>query len=235
MAETPKPAFYAIIPAHVRYHRDLKANEKLLYGEITALCNERGYCWAGNEYFAGLYEVDSATVSRWIGGLTAAGLVLTETVENKRRITIAPEILAPAAEKQDTVDLADPKDVLKRDVRTFLTWWGERYKAHFGDTYLCNFSKDTTVMKKLAAIEGMTWEEIQTRAEAYMNDQDAFVAKNGYSIGLFFTRFNSYGRAIATRKDAPSGTAKTNRSYGGFDSQKYPTLQQQPGRKTEAR
>ena len=59
-------SYYAIIPANVRYDEDLTANAKLLYGEITALCNEKGYCWASNEYFAELYKTTTRTVSRWI-------------------------------------------------------------------------------------------------------------------------------------------------------------------------
>ena len=33
--------YYAIIPANVRYDINLKPNEKLLYGEITALSNQK--------------------------------------------------------------------------------------------------------------------------------------------------------------------------------------------------
>ena len=66
-------AYYAIIPADVRYDDKLPANAKLLYGEITALTNEKGYCWAGNRYFADLYNVTTVTVSRWIKMLCDKG------------------------------------------------------------------------------------------------------------------------------------------------------------------
>ena len=61
--------YIAIIPAVVRYDKDLKPNEKLLYGEISALMDAKGYCWATNKYFAELFDVATETVSRWIGHL----------------------------------------------------------------------------------------------------------------------------------------------------------------------
>lgn len=88
MSDKIKPAYYAIIPANVRYDADLKPNAKLLYGEITALCNERGYCWAGNEYFAKLYKVGQKTVSDWISSLVKQGYLTRELVykENSKEI-----------------------------------------------------------------------------------------------------------------------------------------------------
>ena len=66
-------SYYAVIPANVRYDDELSANAKLLYGEITCLCNKEGYCWATNGYFAKLYNVSKVTVSRWITQLKEKG------------------------------------------------------------------------------------------------------------------------------------------------------------------
>ncbi|MDQ8534194.1 helix-turn-helix domain-containing protein [Enterococcus faecium] len=73
-------SYYAIIPANVRYDKRLKPNTKLLYGEITALCNERGFCWAGNEYFADLYGVNKETISRWVSDLIKFGYLNREII-----------------------------------------------------------------------------------------------------------------------------------------------------------
>ena len=88
MAED-SPAYYAIIPANVRYDKNLKANEKLLYGEITALCNMKGYCWSKNLYFANLYSVSKNTISIWINDLKKYGYINVEIIykENSKEIS----------------------------------------------------------------------------------------------------------------------------------------------------
>ncbi|MFS0933298.1 helix-turn-helix domain-containing protein [Enterococcus casseliflavus] len=73
-------SYFAIIPANVRYDKKLTANAKLLYGEITALANEKGYCWAGDRYFAELYDVSKTTIQSWIKALTDNGYITKELI-----------------------------------------------------------------------------------------------------------------------------------------------------------
>lgn len=78
--------YYAIIPANVRYDNHLKDKAKLIYGEITALANEKGYCWASNSYFAELYGVTKETVSRLIKDLIENGYIEIEMIYEGKEI-----------------------------------------------------------------------------------------------------------------------------------------------------
>lgn len=80
MKEQSHKSYYAIIPANVRYDSELTPNAKLLYGEITALCNEKGYCWATNKYFADLYMVSVVSVSKWINLLVKKGYLSSDLI-----------------------------------------------------------------------------------------------------------------------------------------------------------
>jgi len=77
------PSYYAILPANVRYDKNLKPMEKILYAEITALSNKDGYCSASNSYFAKLYGKSTETVSRWISNLEKEGY-LNVIIETKK-------------------------------------------------------------------------------------------------------------------------------------------------------
>jgi hypothetical protein len=80
MGEEINKAYYAVIPANVRYDKELPPNAKLLYGEITALCNQKGYCWATNDYFAKLYNCAKSSISRWIANLKERGYINIELI-----------------------------------------------------------------------------------------------------------------------------------------------------------
>ena len=57
------------MPAVVRYDSRLPLGSRLLYGEIKALSNKHGFCFASNGWFAKRYDVTDVTISNWISKL----------------------------------------------------------------------------------------------------------------------------------------------------------------------
>ena len=88
MEESVQRSYYAVLPANVRYDKNITPNAKLLYAEITALCNDKGYCWAGNAYFAELYGVTKTSISNWISSLQKNGYIDVQLIykENSKEI-----------------------------------------------------------------------------------------------------------------------------------------------------
>lgn len=112
------PAYYGILPANIRYDKNLKPMEKIMYSELTALSNKNGYCNATNSYFAELYEVSKNTVSLWISDLEKAGYIKTKLIYEpgtknikERRIFIAD----PITKNDDTYHEKEVDPITKND------------------------------------------------------------------------------------------------------------------------
>ncbi|WP_337190403.1 helix-turn-helix domain-containing protein [Enterococcus faecium] len=63
-------------------------SSKLLYGEITALCNEKGFCWAKTQYFQDLYGGSRVSIQKWLKSLEANGYISREVIykENSKEV-----------------------------------------------------------------------------------------------------------------------------------------------------
>jgi len=84
MPEERKPAYWTVLPARVRYDKELRPNAKLLYAEICALADATGYCWAPNEYFAKLYNLTIKTISELISSLARRGHIFVEIIRDEK-------------------------------------------------------------------------------------------------------------------------------------------------------
>lgn len=82
------PGQYYAVPVELAHRNDVSGDAKVLLGEITVLCSDKGYCWASNGYFADEYSVSERSVRRWLSELKDKGLVSVEFVKGQRRISV---------------------------------------------------------------------------------------------------------------------------------------------------
>lgn len=95
-----QPNYYAVIPANVRYDKDLTANAKLLYGEISALAQKNGVCFATNEYFSKLYNLSERAISRLICSLKDKNYIKVE-IDNSESNKKHRQICLERVDKND--------------------------------------------------------------------------------------------------------------------------------------
>lgn len=80
-----KPNFYAILPAKIRYAKNISSTAKIIYAEITALTKLNGYCYATNKYLAKLYGLELRHVQRIINQLKENNYIFIKYLNNNRR------------------------------------------------------------------------------------------------------------------------------------------------------
>ena len=111
------PSYYGILPANVRYDKNLKPMEKILYTELTALSNKNGYCNAQNSYFSKLYDVHKNTAGTWINNLEKLGYIKSKIIYETGTKNVKERqlfIVTPINEKIDTYQQKDCDPINKK-------------------------------------------------------------------------------------------------------------------------
>lgn len=91
-----KPSFYSILTADVRYDERLSFFARVLYSDITAMCNVKGYCSAGNEHFADKFKQSKRTVSGTIARLAELGYLRVEVIRDVGKTVVERRIWVQA-------------------------------------------------------------------------------------------------------------------------------------------
>ena len=104
---TERPAYWAVIPASVRYDRDLPPNAKLLYGEVTALSDKLGYCYAKNSYFSELFGLSERSVTRLLAVLVERGYLRVDVIRDESTQEVLERRISAVYERGET---APPPD-----------------------------------------------------------------------------------------------------------------------------
>ena len=82
----PRTGYYAVIPQYIFKDLELLPNALRIYGEISLLCNARGYCFARDSHFMREFNFSRRGVQDWIGQLVAKGYILRHYhIENKQK------------------------------------------------------------------------------------------------------------------------------------------------------
>ena len=197
-----QPNYYAIITADVRYDKRLTANAKLLFAEITSLCNKDGKCWATNKYFAELYGVSVTSVSKWISQLVEFGYIKSVIIykEGTKEILnrylslvkegIEEKLNTPIEEKlkENNTSIINNKINNKKELNIsdfdfLLRFINEKTKRNFRTI------NNSVKAKYNARIrEGYTLEDITSAIQNAVNNQYHIDSKNQYLTPEFFSR-----------------------------------------------
>lgn len=77
-------SLYSVIPARVMDDCALRPNAKLLYGELSALAQAEGYCWASNMYLADRLNVSAKTIEGLLRQLKDQGHITLEVLRDPK-------------------------------------------------------------------------------------------------------------------------------------------------------
>jgi len=202
-----KRTYYAIIPAYVRYDKELTPNAKLMFGELTALSNDKGYCFATNKYFAELYQVSTVSISKWINQLKEKKYIKVKFIykENSKEIE-SRKIYIIDADTPLNISLGGVKENFKENSHIIINNNKEKiYNELIEKSFTHIINLFPLAVQPRTSIDIRNWKECldkldrldgyDTRAVYYIVNKvlkDEFWKSNFFSI-LKLRKKNNYG------------------------------------------
>lgn len=117
MAEHKYPGYTAVLPPRVRYDEKLSPAAKLLFCEVMAMTDVKGFCWATNRYLAGLLRITKVHVGRLLNDLGDRGYIVSEVIRSEtgevkeRRIYVTDQAMATIPPPYKNVDTPTVENV----------------------------------------------------------------------------------------------------------------------------
>ena len=196
--KTIKRSYYAVIPANVRYDERLPMGARFLYGEITALCNEKGYCWASNKYFADLYKVTDRTVRSWISSLITNGYIISDLIfkENSKEVEARYlKLMDGSMEETPGKNLPTPTE---ENFHTYGKKLPEPMEENFLDNNTSNNTEEYITISKDIVVGQPQQKKTKKFIKPTIEEINAYCLerKNKIDAGHFFDYYESKGWKI---------------------------------------
>ena len=112
-----QPSYFSILTADVRYDKRLSDFARLLYSDITALCNKQGYCSATNDYFAQIFDKSRRTISATIASLAETGYIAIEIIRDGSNAVVTRKIWVQANAQKAAEQVSDPIEENFQDIK----------------------------------------------------------------------------------------------------------------------
>lgn len=107
-------SWFAVIPAEILLSKKLSSTKKLLIALISNLSNQKGFCFASNEYLSECLDISKTSVSTLLTELEKSGIIerTIKRDKNKQIIsrTIRLKFATPILKNQKTGILKNQKE-----------------------------------------------------------------------------------------------------------------------------
>lgn len=184
-----KPNNFSVVPAAVLLNDTITDKAKILYSEISALCNKKGCCWATNDYFEKLYECSKITVIRAINALKENGYIKVIRKNRQRIIQLAALkekgstfSVIPAAVRYDNT-LTDKAKILYGTITAYCDKQGYCWATNkdFAEQYKCTIQYIIKLIKSLENNNHIKVERTSNSRKIYINNLDKRKKTSAYS------------------------------------------------------
>ena len=174
---------------HQRKPDTITDKAKILYSEISALCNKKGCCWATNDYFEKLYECSKITVIRAINALKENGYIKVIRKNRQRIIQLAALkekgstfSVIPAAVRYDNT-LTDKAKILYGTITAYCDKKGYCWATNkdFAEQYKCTIQYIIKLIKSLENNNHIKVERTSNSRKIYINNLDKRKKTSAYS------------------------------------------------------